>query len=257
MAFSVDWLALREPADMAARDRDLLGQAATIAAGGLAVLDLGSGTGSTARAFDAAGAPDLKWRFVDNDPALLKVARESFSGSAQILGDLGDIDALPLDGVGLVTASALLDLMPHHWLSALAHRLRAAHIPFYAALNYDGNMLWMPNHPQDASITDAFNAHQRGDKGLGRALGSDSGVQAAAQFDALGFDVSLKNSPWRIGPGQAALHSALLDGIGAAAGEAGHRGVPEWTAARHAGVHHSLCEVGHTDLLAIPPEYGS
>ena len=45
MGFSADWLALREPADHAARDGDLLAAAAQVA--GAVIVDLGCGTGST------------------------------------------------------------------------------------------------------------------------------------------------------------------------------------------------------------------
>ena len=47
-------------------------------------------------------------------------------GSETVAADLGDLDRLPLDGVRLVTASALLDLMPARWIEALAARLAAA-----------------------------------------------------------------------------------------------------------------------------------
>ncbi len=146
------------------------------------------------------------------------------------VGDLGDVDALPLDGVGLVTASALLDLMPLAWVEALAARLRKVGIPLYAALSYDGEMSWSPTLPEDAAVTASFNAHQRGDKGIGDALGPDSGKQAARLFEDQGFDVTLGQSPWNLGSEEAELHAALLDGIGAAAAEAGHGAAHEWTA---------------------------
>ncbi len=49
MSFTADWLALREPADQAARNHDLLMRAGRCVAAGKTVLDLGSGTGSTAQ----------------------------------------------------------------------------------------------------------------------------------------------------------------------------------------------------------------
>ncbi len=54
------------------------------------------------------------------------------------------LDALPLDGARLVTASALCDLVSRDWLEALADRLAARGPAFYAALSYDGAMAWTP-----------------------------------------------------------------------------------------------------------------
>nr|WP_111299337.1 class I SAM-dependent methyltransferase [Paracoccus saliphilus] len=254
MGFSADWLALREPADRAARDGALLEQATRAAGPDPVVLDLGCGTGSTLRAL-APHLPDhARWRLVDNDPALLDIARTEAPGrvTAHVL-DLRDLDALPLDGVTLVTASALLDLMPAAWIAGLADRLGRAGLPFYAALSYDGMMAWDPALPQDDDITRAFNAHQRSDKGLGPALGPDAAQQAAEALGKAGFSVSLADSPWRIGPGDADLHRALIAGIAQAAGEAGAQVAPDWGRARATTAAGDRCRIGHLDLLALPP----
>ena len=249
MSFSADWLSLREPADHAARDPALL--AAAAAAGGAApvIVDLGCGTGSTARAM-AAALPAARWRLVDADPALLSQAVETTGGTAHRL-DLGDLDALPLAGADLVTASALLDLMPRVWVEALASRLAAAGLPLYAALSYDGAMRWHPPHPADGAITDAFNRHQRSDKGLGPALGPEAAAATAAAFVARGYIVRLAHSPWRLGPGEMALQAQLVDGIAGAAAGAGCAAAEGWRATRSGA---ELCLIGHTDLLALPPE---
>jgi SAM-dependent methyltransferase len=253
MGFSAAWLSLREPADLAARDPALVADAAAcLPAGGL-VLDLGSGTGSTARAFAAQGFDALRWRFFDNDPALLAEAARLVPQSEQVLGDLADVDALPLVGVGLVTASALLDLMPQHWVDALAQRLWQARIPFYAALNYDGQMRWAPELPLDAAVCQHFNAHQCTDKGMGPALGPHSGAQAARALRLCGFDVALADSPWTLGPAEAPLHAELLDGIGGAAAEMGLNTAHNWASTRRALAVQTEGVIGHTDLLARIP----
>lgn len=256
MSFSAEWLALREPADLAARDGVLLSRAAGFVSNGRCVLDLGSGTGSTARAFEAQGFPGLRWRFLDNDPKLLHVACQRHPEAEAIGGNLGDIEALPLDGVGLVTASALLDLMPLRWVEALAARLRDAAIPFYAALNYDGAMEWTPPMTEDAAITKHFNIHQRSDKGLGPALGPDAGTETSRILAEHGFDVTMAGSPWSLGPEHANLQDALLDGIGAAAAETGCPQTDHWVAARAARITQARCLIGHSDLLAAPPATG-
>ena len=58
---------------------------------------------------------------------------------------------LPLDGVRLVTASALLDLASAAWVEALAERLAAAGVGLYAALSYDGRTEWEPPLAGDAA----------------------------------------------------------------------------------------------------------
>ncbi|WP_341367954.1 class I SAM-dependent methyltransferase [Yoonia sp. BS5-3] len=252
MGFSPDWLALREPVDHASRDAALLAQTVAAAGQETLVLDLGSGTGSTARAFAGHAPAAWGWRFVDGDAALLQIAGEKHPQSEQVLFDLGNIADLPLDGVGLVTASALLDLMPRDWVDALAARLSAAKIPFYAAINYNGQMRWSPASPDDAGVTAAFNQHQRSDKGIGAALGPISADETAQIFAAHGFDVHRGDSPWQLGADDTALHDELIAGIGAAAAEAGYKDALTWAEMRRRTVAQTTGYIGHTDILAIP-----
>lgn len=250
MAFTADWLALREPADRAARDGALLRRAAQAAGPAPVILDLGCGTGATVRAMAPHLPAGTRWRLVDNDPALLALAAKSAGPDAQTLClDLGDPDTLPLEGVTLVTASALLDLMPRDWVTALARRLS---VPFYAALSYDGQMAWDPADPLDARVTQAFNLHQLGDKGLGPALGPDSVTASLTIFHEAGFDVARADSPWRLGPDTAALHATLIDGIATAAAETGLLEAPEWGRMRRDHVARTPCCIGHGDILALP-----
>lgn len=249
MAFSPEWLALREPVDHASRDAGLLARAADCAGRGAVVVDLGSGTGSTARAFDDA---DLQWRFVDGDRGLLDIAAARHPGSVQVMADVGDINELDFAGAGLVTASALLDLMPESWVDRLAGQLAAMAVPFYAAINYNGVMRWTPEHADDAAVTAAFNAHQTGDKGLGPAMGPVSGARTAEIFARYGYDVTVADSPWDLAPNHAGLHDALLEGIAGAAREAGCEAADAWGRARRAGVAQATCHIGHTDVLAVP-----
>lgn len=220
------------------------------------VVDLGSGTGSTARAFENAVDGGWQWRFVDGDPELLEVARARHPGSEQVIMDLRDIDQVPLEGVGLVTASALLDLMPLAWVTALAKRLQGARIPFYAALSYNGIMRWSPPHGADGDVTDAFNRHQRSDKGIGAALGPTAGETTAQVFTQHGFEVFQGDSQWKLGASDGALHHELLVGIGNAAEEAGFTQARDWVTDRVAAVPLTTGYIGHTDILALPPRVG-
>lgn len=253
MGFSADWLALREPADHSARDAALLSAAADAAGPHPVIVDLGCGTGSTIRAFGSHLAGPAQWRLVDNDPDLLAHAVRAAGGSAtthQI--DLRDLDTLPLDSATLVTASALLDLCSQAWVEGLAQRLARHNLPFYAALNYDGVMEWTPSDPADALITQAFNRHQREDKGLGPALGPDAANMIAATFAAAGYRILQADSPWHLSGGHAALQRELVQGIAQAASEAGAGEATTWGETRKAAASTAVCHIGHRDILALP-----
>ncbi|WP_265499785.1 class I SAM-dependent methyltransferase [Paracoccus beibuensis] len=254
MGFSAEWLALREPADLAARDAALLARAVAATGPEPVILDLGCGTGSTVRALAPHLPGHARWHLVDNDPHLLRQAAAEAPGQAQLHEqDLADLDALPLEGVTLVTASALLDLLPAAWIEGLAARLAAAKLPFYAALSYDGIMAWEPALPKDDDVTRAFNDHQRSDKGLGPALGPDAATVAATIFRAAGFQTQQAISPWRIGTEGVPLQRALVDGIATAASQAGQPMALEWGRTRAGMATDSRCLIGHLDLLALPP----
>lgn len=251
-SFEPDWLALREPADHAARDDGLLAQAAGLVSKGSTVLDLGSGTGSTARAFARAGFDGFAWRFLDNDPALLQNASTRHPDAVCVVQDLSYPEDIQFEGVSFVTASALLDVMTGAWMEALLARVAKANIPIYAALNYNGDMHWTPADTRDAQITMAFNTHQRSDKGLGPALGPDATATFARLCEAYGYRFHTAQSPWLLRPEDAALQTALLSGIAEAAHEAYAVDAPQWAQARHAVVAQTQAFIGHTDILAIP-----
>ena len=250
MGFSADWLALREPTDHAARDADLAQRAVSAAGPSPVILDLGCGTGSTVRALAPLLPKSTQWRLVDNDRELLNLAGKAAGTSATLHQlDLSDIDSLPLEGVTLVTASALIDLVSREWLEQLALRLS---VPVYFALSYDGEMHWQPENPLDANITVAFNDHQRTDKGFGQALGPDSVEVACEVFESSGFAVLVANSPWMLGPEDAALHKELVAGISRAASEFGLQDAELWGTERIAAADKTFCQIGHGDILAIP-----
>jgi hypothetical protein len=255
--FDLGWLDLREPADRAARDADLLRRAADYLGAGpsLVAVDLGCGSGSTFRALDPLLVRKPVWRLVDNDPVLLAEAGRRAGpdqATVKIAADLSDLDPSWFDGATLVTASALLDLTSEAWIEALAERLAAGGAGLYAALSYDGEMSWAEPHPLDGAVTAAFNAHQRSDKGVGPALGPDAAQTAAELLKARGFEVLVASSPWRLGPGEVELERQLIDGIAQAAEETGMvDDVPGWRRFR-LGRAGTGCVVGHQDLLALP-----
>ena len=256
MAFSAEWLALRDPADRAARNDALARLAAQMAGPAPLVVDLGCGTGATWRALAPLLPAQARWRLVDNDPALLQIAARAVGAAAEVVqADLADLDAVPLAGATLVTASALLDLVPSAWVSGLASRL--AGVPFYAALSYDGHMSWDPQDPRDQVVTEAFNRHQQGDKGLGPALGPMAAARTAEIFAQHGYDVHRADSPWRLGPQMADLQRDLTRGIARAAAEAGAADAEAWGRHRDLTASRSSCTIGHVDLLACPISHRS
>lgn len=256
--FETRWLDLREPADHAARDAGLLQKAIAYAnAGGEreSVVDLGCGTGSTLRAFLPA-ATRWQWRLVDNDPLLLAEAAGRNDSGVEldcIQTDLGEPSPELFKRARLVTASALLDLVSATFLQMLVSSLEKAGCGFYTALNFDGRCMWDDAHEDDTCIVNAFNIHQRRDKGFGPALGP---VAEGVLRDILltnGFRVLTAKSPWQLGAGQAELHRQFVTGMATAATETGlldQATVENWRAYR---LYHADggCEIGHWDMLAL------
>lgn len=249
MSFSADWLALREGADRAARDEGLVAALAAWAAGrgALAVVDIGAGTGASLRALHAV-LPGARWRLVDHDSALLRLAaqaaREIGAEAQTVTLDLAADPAAALTPApALVTASAFFDLASAAWIDHFADAARAAGAAVYAALSYDGDEVWTPPHPADGAVRAAFLTDMRRDKGLGAALGADGGAYLAQALAARGYAVRTAPSPWRLAAlRDAGLIAALASGVADAAG------APEaWRAARMAA---ATARIGHLDVLA-------
>ncbi len=266
--FSADWLALREPADHAARADALTARLAERLAGrsGLRAVDLAAGSGSNVRYLLPRLAAVGHWTLVDHDEALLAHAQRLLEPAVQGAGasfdvrqaDLRELSTLPLEGTALVTAAALLDLVSEAWLRALAARCRevAAHV--LCTLSYDGRLECEPVDPEDRLVRDLVNRHQRTDKGFGPALGPDAARIGADCFRDEGFGVHTATSDWVLEASSDALQRELLEGWAGAArevspGEAA--AVEAWLARRlgHVDAGVSRIRVGHLDLVATWP----
>jgi len=108
MSFSADWLSLREGADRAARDQGLVAALAAWAKarGALDVVDIGAGTGATLRTLHPI-LPGARWRLVDHDAGLLRLAAQSARAiGAQARTLTLDLAADP--GAALAPAPALV-----------------------------------------------------------------------------------------------------------------------------------------------------
>jgi hypothetical protein len=170
-----------------------------------------------------------------------------------------DLDALPFPDGGLVTASALLDLVSDAWLARLAARCRTARAQLLFALTYDGRARCRPDEPGDAQVIALVNRHQRTDKGFGPALGPTAAEAAVRQFARAGYRLRRARSDWRIGASEPQLQAALLEGWAQAARDAstGSRAwIDDWLRRRRRHLERGRSElsVGHEDLAGWLPD---
>ena len=285
--FSDTWLALREPADSAARARGSLERFLPAQAAGtpLRVLDLGAGSGANFRFLAPRLGAGQRWLLIDHDTALLAAvpARLAAWGAEvgvqvspagagwQVRGanfdawlsteqiDLSQqFGALRFDQTDLVTGSALLDLVSADWLAQLADACAGQRCAAMFALSYNGQIAWQPPLALDAQVVAALNAHQRGVKSFGAALGPSAVGAFVERFAAHGFRVEQADTPWVLDDGWQPLQQALLQGWMDAAAEmdaALAAGLPVWLRERLqlAARPGNGLRVGHTDLLALPP----
>ena len=264
--FSADWLALREPADAAARSLALTRLVVdAVPPGPVSAVDLATGTGSNVRFLAPYFPADQDWLLVDDDERLLSELRARLRQS-DLTGrvrfhtrriDLSDLRAAGIvDGRTLVTASALLDLVSEAWVATLAAICHRAAAVVLVALTYNGRLTFSPAEPEDETVRTLVNRHQRTDKGFGPALGPDAPARAEEHFAHVGYDVRRAPSDWVLGPEQRDLQQQLIAGWAEAAtaiepGNAVH--LREWEGRRQAHVvaGRSRLVVGHDDLAAI------
>lgn len=196
------------------------------------ILDLGCGAGATLRRLLAA-SPEASFDLtaVDRDPTLLERARlrscaaldrVGFVVSARddeiqarrdtqrvtirlVAADLNDYaPLLPGQGFDLVTAHALMDLLP---VAPLARRILNWLTPggrFYATLNYDGGTCLFPPYPEpalEANILAVYDASmERYRDGL-PCGGAHSGRRLHAALLEAGYAVlAYGSSDWNLTP---------------------------------------------------------
>lgn len=260
-----DWLALREPADAAARSVGLVDLLrAHLPTDGLLVHDLGCGTGSMARWLAPRLVGPQRWVLHDRDAELLAHAA-AHPPVPQVETRHDDITRLAVDdlaGASLVTASALLDMFTGEELDRFVALCAGARCPVLVTLSVVGTVEIEPADPLDQPLMDSFNAHQRRLLGDAPLLGPDAAGTAVDAFRRRGLEVHTRPSPWRLGPDQAALALAWLDGwVGAAAEQSPDIGeaAASYASRRRAELAQgtTTVTVHHVDLLALPASPGS
>ena len=260
--FSAEWLALREPVDHSARSEEILaGVAGWFAQDeALRITDIGSGTGSTLRALKPILPHRVVWHLIDHDDALLDVAKGEAKGDRVefSLADLSkSLDELFSHEPNLITTSAFLDLVSKDWLETMVHEITSRKIPFYAALTYDGRAQCEPEHAMDTQVLNAFNIHQRTDKGFGQALGPDAADTAIKLFENAGYQVAHANSDWIGNAKHKDFQIMLLQGWHDAASDIEPEksvDFKEWLLERINLIQNQDASlfVGHKDIFAVP-----
>jgi hypothetical protein len=265
---SSEWLAIREPADAAARSAELVDHLRRHlpAAGRHLMHDLGCGTGAMGRWLAPLLPGAQHWVLHDQDADLLQIAAADSPGPAAdgvavtVEARHSDITRLhvgDLSGASLITASALMDILTHDELARLVAVCAGAGCPILLTMSVVGRVGLTPPDPLDARVAAAFDAHQRRETARGRLVGPDAVTLAAEEFGRLGAEVLVRPTPWRLGPSQADLATEWFMGWVRAACEQQVQLAAEtdiYTRRRlaQARAGQLAVTVDHADLLVLP-----
>jgi hypothetical protein len=265
---SPEWLAIREPADAAARSPELVSRVGPHlpASGRLVIHDLGGGSGAMGRWL----APQLRgpqhWVVHDRDARLLELAVTNPPGAAADGGAVtvearrSDITRLAPDdlaGASLIVASALLDLLTADQLAGMLATCSEVGCPVLVALTVVGRVALTPADPLDERMAAAFNSHQRRTTTAGRLLGPDAAAAATDQLRGTGAEVIVRPSRWRLDGARADLTAEWFSGWVAAACEqeralAADAGAYRDRRLAQAAAGELTATVDHADLLVLP-----
>ncbi len=251
--FSGEWLAAREPYDVAARSPALAATFMNSLPPSRRILDLGAGQGANSRYLQNLAAVPAKWRLVDSDPDLLqRITGISGTVEKQCMNFAPDPALIDLSGIDGLTGSALFDLVSRDWFARLVRA--ASGLPLLAALTVNGTFEWSPSHPSDDLIMTAFRADMRRDKGFGPAMGVAAPQIMTAILRQAGYRVRTAQSPWRLGPNDTRFMMELIQMFAEVASQSlGGDCIDAWRGRRL-----SLAEggdlrlvVGHEDIVAL------
>jgi hypothetical protein len=265
---SGEWLDIREPADAAARARDLVEHLRRHLrpTSGWVIHDLGCGTGSMGRWLAPLLPGSQRWVLHDRDADLLHLADAeppgpAVDGASVVVEtrrtDVTQLRPDDLAGATLITASALLDLMTRDELAGLIDVCAKAGCPVLLSLSVVGHVDLAPVDRLDSRVAAAFDAHQRRMTVRGRLLGPDAVAAAVEGFRRLGAEVLVRPTPWRLGPAEAELAAEWFTGWIRAACEqsvdlASDAGPYARRRLAEARAGELSVTVGHADLLVLP-----
>jgi hypothetical protein len=265
---SPEWLALREPADAAARSPELAGRLRRHlpATERLVIHDLGGGSGAMGRWLAPRLPGRQHWVVHDHDARLLELAVADPPGPAAdgaavtFEARRSDITRLApgdLAGASLITASALLDMLTADSLAGMLGACTGTGCPMLLALTVAGRVALAPEDPLDEGLAAAFNAHQRRMTAAGHLLGPDAVAAAADELRGTGAEVLVRPSPWRLDAGHADLRAKWFGGWIAAACEqepalAAEAGAYSDRRLAQAAAGELVVTVDHADLLVLP-----
>jgi trans-aconitate methyltransferase len=264
---SPQWLALREPADAAARSVELVRRLRRDlpATGRLVIHDLGGGSGAMGRWLAPRLPGRQHWVVHDRDADLLELAladppaADADGAAVTVEARRSDITRLApgeLADASLVVASALLDMLTADELATMLGACTASGRPVLLALTVAGRFALTPADPLDDRIAAAFNAHQRRTTAAGRLLGPDAVAAAVDELRRTGAEVLVRPSPWRLDAAHADLMAAWLGGSVTAACEqepalAGEAGAYRDQRLAQAAAGELAVTVEHADLLVL------
>lgn len=224
------WLALRAPADDAARSTELAHELGLLldarresAAAPLIVHDLGAGTGSMTRWLAPRLPGPQRWVLRDGDAdivehldldAVVDAAGRPIDADV-VVEDLAELASDAFQGAAAVTASALLDVITQAEAAHVVAACIAAGTPALFSLTVTGAVRLRPSGRQQTlehAIAAAFDDHQRRDADGRRMLGPDAVATTAELFAAAGWNVRRAPTPWRLTRRDSALANEWLDG---------------------------------------------
>lgn len=225
------------------------------------VVDVGAGTGANLTWLAPRLRMRQRWTLLDHDPHLLGLV-PAHRDEARVLevhrvvAGIEDLPRLPQAARRpcLVTCSAVLDVLSRERLDGLCEFLAARRVPALFSLSVDGAVSLSPAHRFDASVTAAFNAHQR----RGRLLGPEGVKHVADRLRGAGMLVETADTSWQLGPEDGPLTRRYLRERAADVVEQQpslREETQAWLADRLEREREGrLCvRVGHQDLLCLPP----
>ena len=274
--FSPAWLSLREPADQAARNRDVLEACARTFASRatLTICDMGAGTGASVRSLAALLPAEQHLTLVDHDANNLAAALTALAAWAdaasprdggitlrhldkriEVRAQIRDFAQSPAcwpDGTELVTASALIDLVSATWIERFTAALAARNIPLLATLSADGKIEGRPPHALDNAVAAAFRAHQTRDKGFGPSAGASAALLLEGALKNADYRLTAGESPWVLDGRGHPLLRATVEGIAGAVSETGMvdtAALADWLQHQSQNTHQLI--IGHRDVFAV------